>query len=105
MAQKIGHCSRSWDFKCWSWSVGEALNINREQGGGSGMMLLIGKWWLRSAVRKFRGNLEDAVHGWGGGVSAAIPREASRWYGCRSQWHRSEEKCRVVDGSGVCVCV
>lgn len=50
-------------------------------------------------------NLEDAVYGWGGGVSAAIPREASRWYGCRSQWHRSEEKCSVVDGVCVCVCV
>ena len=65
------------------------------------MMRLIGKWWLRSAVRKSGTTWRMQCTAGGGGVSAAIPREASRWYGCRSQWHCSEEKCRVVDG--VCV--
>ena len=69
------------------------------------MMRLIGKWWLRSAVRKSGTTWRMQCTAGGGGVSAAIPREASRWYGCRSQWHCSEEKCRVVDGVCVCVCV
>ena len=69
------------------------------------MMGLIGKWWLRSAFRKSGATWRMQCTAGGGGVGAAIPREASRWYGSRSQWHSSGEECGVVDGVCVCVCV